>query len=66
MSGSISLNSVEKAIEAGKARAADLGIAFTIAVLDGGAHGTVIGAVGVGGGYPDQDHEVAEAVKAAL
>jgi uncharacterized protein GlcG (DUF336 family) len=30
------------------------------------AHGTVIGAVGVGGGYPDQDHEVAEAVKAAL
>ena len=29
------------------------------------AHGTVIGAVGVGG-YPDQDHEVAEAVKAAL
>jgi len=28
------------------------------------AHGAVIGAVG--GGYPDQDHEVAEAVKAAL
>ncbi len=23
-------------------------------------------AIGVGGGYPDQDHEVAEAVKAAL
>jgi len=135
MSGSISLNSVEKAIEAGKAKAADLGIAFTIAVLDGGArlvalsrmdgaalagvdssqakartsvyfaaatrdlagavqpgapmygiesgfadpvlfvggavpvtdaHGALIGAVGVGGGYPDQDHEVAEAVKAAL
>jgi uncharacterized protein GlcG (DUF336 family) len=37
MSGTISLSSVEKAIEAGKARAADLGIAFTIAVLDGGA-----------------------------
>lgn len=135
MSGSISLNSVEKAIEAGKAKAAELGIAFTIAVLDDGArlvalsrmdgaalasvessqakartsvyfaastrdlagavqpgapmfgidsafgdpvvfvggavpltdaHGAVIGAVGVGGGYPDQDHEVAEAVKAAL
>jgi len=118
-----------------KAKAADLGIAFTIAVLDGGArlvalsrmdgaalagvdssqakartsvyfaaatrdlagavqpgapmygiesgfadpvlfvggavpvtdaHGALIGAVGVGGGYPDQDHEVAEAVKAAL
>ena len=60
MSRSISLSSVEKAIEAGKAKAADLGIAFT------DAHGAVIGAVGVGGGYPDQDHEVAEAVKAAL
>jgi uncharacterized protein GlcG (DUF336 family) len=135
MSGSISLNNVEKAIEAGKAKAAELGIAFTIAVLDDGArlialtrmdgaalasvdssqakartsvyfaaptrdlagavqpgapmfgidsafgdpvvfvggavpltdlYGTVIGAVGVGGGYPDQDHEIAEAVKAAL
>ena len=135
MSGSISLSSIEKAIEAGKAKAADLGIAFTIAVLDDGArlvafsrmdgaalasvessqakartsvyfaaptrdlagavqpgapmfgiesgfgdpvvfvggavpltdaHGAVIGAVGVGGGYPDQDHEVAEAVTAAL
>ena len=135
MSGSISLNSVEKAIEAGKAKAAELGVAFTISVLDDGArlvalsrmdgaalasvessqakartavyfaaptrdlagavqpgapmfgigsafgdpvvfvggavpltdpHGTLIGAVGVGGGYPDQDHEVAEAVKSAL
>ena len=135
MSGSISLSSVEKAIEAGKAKAADLGIAFSIAVLDGGArlvafsrmdgaalasvessqakartsvyfaapsrdlagavqpgapmfgiesgfgdpvvfvggavpltdaHGAVGGAVGVGGGYPDPDHAVAEAVKAAL
>jgi len=28
--------------------------------------GQLIGAVGVGGGYPDQDHEVAEAVKHAL
>ena len=35
-----------------------------VPVLD--AHGAVIGAVGVGGGYPDQDHEVAEAVKSAL
>jgi uncharacterized protein GlcG (DUF336 family) len=135
MSGSISLSSAEKAIEAGKAKAAEFGIAFTICVLDGGArlvslsrmdgaalasvessqakartsvyfaqptrdlagavqpgapmfgiesgfgepvvfvggavpvtdaHSAVIGAVGVGGGYPDQDHEVAEAVKAAL
>ena len=135
MSGSISLSSVEKAIEAGKSKAAELGGAFTISILDGGArlvalsrmdgaalasvessqakartsvyfaqptrdlvgavqpgapmfgiesgfgdpvvfvggavpvtdaHGAVIGAVGVGGGYPDQDHEVAEAVKAAL
>jgi uncharacterized protein GlcG (DUF336 family) len=135
MSSSISLSSAEKAIEAGKARAAELGIAFTISVFDDGArlialsrmdgaalasvdssqakartsvyfaaptrdlagavqpgapmfgiesgfgdpvvfvggavpvtdaHGRVIGAVGVGGGYPDQDHEVAEAVKAAL
>ena len=37
MSGSISLSSAEKAIEAGKAKAAELGIAFTISVLDGGA-----------------------------
>jgi len=135
MSGSISLSSAEKAIEAGKAKAADLGIAFTITILDSGArlvalsrmdgaalasvessqakartsvyfaqptrdlagavqpgapmfgiesgfgdpvvfvggavpvtdsHGAVIGAVGVGGGYPDQDHAIAEAVKAAL
>jgi uncharacterized protein GlcG (DUF336 family) len=135
MSGSISLSSAEKAIEAGKTKAADLGIAFTICVLDDGArlvalsrmegaalasvessqakartsvyfaqptrdlvgavqpgapmfgiesgfgdpvvfvggavpvtdaHGAIIGAVGVGGGYPDHDHEVAEAVKAAL
>ena len=135
MSDRISLSRVEKAIEAGKSKAAELGIAFTIAVLDDGArlvafsrmdgaalasvessqakartsvyfaaatrdlagavqpgapmfgiesgfgapvvfvggavpltdaHGAVIGAVGVGGGFPDQDHEVAEAVKAAL
>jgi uncharacterized protein GlcG (DUF336 family) len=135
MSGSISLNSAEKAIEAGKAKAAEFGIAFTITVLDDGAqlvalsrmdgaalasvessqakartsvyfaaptrdlagavqpgapmfgidsafgdpvvfvggavpvtdaNGAVIGAVGVGGGSPDQDHEVAEAVKVAL
>jgi uncharacterized protein GlcG (DUF336 family) len=135
MSRSISLSSVEKAIEAGQAKAAELGIAFTISVLDDGArlvalsrmdgaalasvessqakartsvyfatptrdlagavqpgapmfgidsafgdpvvfvggavpvidaHGAVTGAVGVGGGSPDQDHEVAEAVKAAL
>jgi uncharacterized protein GlcG (DUF336 family) len=135
MSGSTSLNSAEKAIEAGKAKAAEFGIAFTITVLDDGAqlvalsrmdgaalasvessqakartsvyfaaptrdlagavqpgapmfgidsafgdpvvfvggavpvtdaNGAVIGAVGVGGGYPDQDHEVAEAVKVAL
>ena len=30
------------------------------------AHGVVIGAIGVGGGSPDQDHEVAEAALAAL
>jgi uncharacterized protein GlcG (DUF336 family) len=135
MSGSISLSSAEKAIEVGKSKAAELGIEFTICVLDGGArlvvlsrmdgaalasvessqakartsvyfaqptrdlagavqpgapmfgiesgfgdpvvfvggavpvtnaHGAVIGAVGVGGGYPDQDHEVAEAVRSAL
>jgi uncharacterized protein GlcG (DUF336 family) len=37
MSGSISLSSVEKAIEAGMAKGAELGIAFTMCVLDGGA-----------------------------
>jgi uncharacterized protein GlcG (DUF336 family) len=37
MADSISLSSAEKAIEAGKAKAAELGIAFTISVLDRGA-----------------------------
>jgi uncharacterized protein GlcG (DUF336 family) len=135
MTSTITLAGAEKAIEAGRAKAAQLGIAFTIAIVDAGAHlvalsrqdgaalasvessqakartsvyfatpsrdlagavqpgapmfgidsafgdpvvfvggavpvtdahGAVIGAVGVGGGSPDQDHEVAEAVKAAL
>lgn len=132
---SISLSSADKAIEAGKASAARLGIAFTITIVDAGAHliavarmdgaalagveasqakartsvlfaqptrnlapavqpgapmfgigagfrdtlafvgggvpltdadGRLIGAIGVGGGSPDHDHEVAEAVKCAL
>jgi uncharacterized protein GlcG (DUF336 family) len=135
MTSTITLAGAEKAIEAGRAKAAQLGIAFTIAIVDAGAHlvalsrqdgaalasvessqakartsvyfaqptrdlagavqpgapmfgiesgfgdpvvfvggavpvtdahGAVIGAVGVGGGYPDQDHEIAEAVKAGL
>ena len=135
MSSTIFLNSAEKAIEAGKAKAAHLGVGFTISVVDAGTHliavarmdgaalagvqasaakartsalfgaatrdlapavqpgapmfgieagfrdglvfvgggvpvldadGTLIGAIGVGGGSPDQDHEVAEAVKHAL
>ena len=135
MTSTITLAGAEQAIEAGRAKAAQLGIAFTIAIVDAGthlvalsrqdgaalasvessqakartsvyfgastrdlagavqpgapmfgidsafgdpvvfvggavpltdAHGAVVGAVGVGGGYPDQDHEVAEAVKAAL
>jgi uncharacterized protein GlcG (DUF336 family) len=135
MTSTITLAGAEKAIEAGRAKAAQLGIAFTIVILDAGAHlvalsrqdgaalaslescqakartsvlfgaptkdlagavqpgapmfgiesgfrdgvasvsggvpvtdseGRLIGAVGVGGGYPDQDHEIAEAVKHAL
>jgi len=135
MTSTITLDGADQAIEAGRAKAAQLGIAFTIAIVDAGthlvalsrqdgaalasvessqakartsvyfgastrdlagavqpgapmfgidsafgdpvvfvggavpltdAHGAVIGAVGVGGGYPDQDHEVAEAIKAAL
>jgi uncharacterized protein GlcG (DUF336 family) len=135
MPSTLSLNSAEKAIEAGKAKAAELGIAFTISVVDAGAHlvavsrmdgaalasvessqakartsvlfaaptrdlagavqpgapmfgieagfrdplafvgggvpvtdidGRLIGAIGVGGGSPDHDSEVAEAVKSAL
>jgi uncharacterized protein GlcG (DUF336 family) len=135
MSSTITLASAEKAIEAGKSKAAQLGIAFTITIVDAGVHlvavsrmdgaalasvessqakartsvffasatsdlapavqpgapmfgietgfrdpvafvgggvpvtdveGRVIGAIGVGGGYPNQDHEVAEAVKSAL
>jgi uncharacterized protein GlcG (DUF336 family) len=135
MSSTITLAHAEKAIEAGKAKAAELGIAFTITVVDAGAHlvavsrmdgaalaavessqakartsvlfgastrdlapavqpgapmfgiesgfrtplafvgggvpvtdagGRLIGAIGVGGGSPDDDNEVAEAVKYAL
>jgi uncharacterized protein GlcG (DUF336 family) len=135
MTSTITLAGADKAIEAGRAKAAELGIAFTIAVVDAAANlvafsrqdgaalasvessqakartsvyfgaptkdlagavqpgapmfgiesgfrdtlafvggavpvtdteGRLIGAVGVGGGYPDQDHEVAEAVKHAL
>jgi uncharacterized protein GlcG (DUF336 family) len=135
MLSTLSLSSADKAIEAGKVKAAQLGIAFTIAVMDAGANlvavsrmdgaalaavessqakartsvlfgaptrdlaaavqpgapmfgieagfreplvfvgggvpvvdagGTLLGAIGVGGGSPDHDHEVAEAVKSAL
>jgi uncharacterized protein GlcG (DUF336 family) len=135
MTSTITLAGAEKAIEAGRAKAAELGIAFTIAVVDAGAHlvalsrqdgaalasvessqakartsvlfgaptkdlagavqpgapmfgiesgfrdtvafvgggvpvtdseGRLIGAVGAGGGYPDQDNEIAEAVSHAL
>lgn len=133
MTSTITLAGAAKAIEAGQAKAAQLGIAFTI--VDAGAHlvavsrqdgaalasvescqakartsvlfgaptkdlagavqpgapmfgiesgfrdsvafvgggvpvtdseGRLIGAIGVGGGYPDQDNEIAEAVKHAL
>jgi uncharacterized protein GlcG (DUF336 family) len=47
------------------------GIRDPLAFLAGGlpvidASGRLVGAVGVGGGMPDQDHQVAEAVLAAL
>jgi uncharacterized protein GlcG (DUF336 family) len=135
MSVEITLAGAAKAIEAGKLEGAELGVAFTIAVVDAGAHivtvsrmdgaalasveasqakartsvlfaqptrnlapavqpgapmfgigsgirepvafiagglpvidpdGRLVGAIGVGGGYPDQDQRVAEAVLAAL
>jgi uncharacterized protein GlcG (DUF336 family) len=135
MTSTITLAGADKAIEAGRAKAARLGIAFTIAIVDAGAHlvafskqdgaalasvessqakartavlfgaptadlagavqpgapmfgiesgfrdtvafvgggvpvtdseGRLIGAVGVGGGSPDQDNEIAEAVNRAL
>jgi len=135
MSSTITLNGAEKAIEAGKTKAAQLGIAFTIAVVDeagnvvavsrmdgaalasvessqakartsvyfaqstrnlapavqpgapmfgiesgfrdpllfvgGGvpvvdAGGRLVGAIGVGGGSPDDDHAIAEAVQSTL
>lgn len=131
----VSLADAQRAVEAGKAKAAELGVAMNIAVLDAGTHlvasarmdgaalaaietsqtkartavlfaqptknlaaavqpgaplftieaatrdplafvpggvpirdgeGRVIGAIGAGGGAPDQDHEVAEAALAAL
>ena len=135
MSFEITLVRATKAIEAGNVQGAELGIPFTITVVDPGAHvvalsrmdgaalgsvelsqtkartavmfaqptrnlapavqpgaalfgietgtrdpmlfvaggipvldpdGRLVGAIGVGGGYPDQDHLVAEAVLAAL
>ncbi len=135
MSGEITLTRAAKAIEVGTVEGAELGIPFTISIVDAGAHvitvsrmdgaalasvelsqakartsvlfaqptrnlvaavqpgapmfgiesgtrdplvfvaggvpvidpdGRLVGAVGVGGGYPDQDHQVAEAVLAAL
>ena len=135
MTSTITLAGADKAIAAGRAKAARLGIAFTIAIVDAGAHlvafskqdgaalasvessqakartavlfgaptadlagavqpgapmfgiesgfrdtvafvgggvpvtdseGRLIGAVGVGGGSPDQDNEIAEAVNRAL
>ncbi|HEV2378026.1 MAG TPA: heme-binding protein [Streptosporangiaceae bacterium] len=135
MPSTITLDRANAAIEAGKAKAKELGIAFTISIVDAGAHlvsvsrmdgaalasveasqakartsvlfaqptrdlagavqpgapmygieagfrdglafvgggvpilgpdGRVLGAVGVGGGYPDHDNQVAEAAKSAL
>ena len=135
MTSTITAAGADQAIEAGRAKAAQLGIAFTIAIVDAGAHlvalsrqdgaalasvesshakartsvlfgaptkdlagavqpgapmfgiesgfrdtlafvgggvpvtdsaGRLIGAIGVGGGYPDQDNEIAEAVNQAL
>jgi len=135
MTSTITAAGADKAIEAGRAKGAQLGIAFTIAIVDAGAHlvalsrqdgaalasvessqakarasvlfgaptkdlagavqpgapmfgiesgfrdtlafvgggvpvtdsaGRLIGAIGVGGGYPDQDNEIAEAVNHAL
>jgi len=135
MSSEITLARAEKAIEAGKVEGAELGIPFTISIVDAGAYavavsrmdgaalasvelsqakartsvlfaqptvnlvgavqpgaplfgiqdgtrdplaflpggipvidpsGRLLGAIGVGGGFPDQDHRVAEAVLAAL
>jgi uncharacterized protein GlcG (DUF336 family) len=135
MSVELTLARATKAIEAGHVQGAELGVAFTIAVLDAGGHpiavsrmdgaalvsvqssqakartavlfalptkslvaavqpggplygieagtrepltfiagglpvidadGKLVGAVGVGGGFPDQDQQVAEAALAAL
>ena len=135
MSLEINLTQATKAIQAGRVQGAELGIPFTITVVDPGAHvvalsrmdgaalgsvelsqakartavmfaqptrnlvpavqpgaalfgiesgtrdplvfvaggipvldpdGRLVGAIGVGGGFPDQDHLVAEAVLAAL
>jgi uncharacterized protein GlcG (DUF336 family) len=135
MPSTITLNGADKAIEAGKAKAAELGIAFTITIVDAGAHlvavsrmdgaalggveasqakartsvlfaqptrdlapavqpgapmfgieagfrdplafvagglpvtdasGRIVGGIGVGGGSPDHDNAIAEAVRSAL
>jgi len=135
MSTEITLARATKAVEAGQLEGAEIGLAFTISIVDGGGHlvtaarmdgaalvsievsqakartsvlfaaptanlaaavqpgapmfgieggtreqlafiaggipvldrdGRVIGAIGVGGGFPDQDQQVAEAVLAAL
>jgi uncharacterized protein GlcG (DUF336 family) len=64
MTSTITLAGAEQAIEAGRAKAAQLGIAFTIAIVDAGTH--LVALSRQDGGYPDQDNEIAEAVKHAL
>jgi uncharacterized protein GlcG (DUF336 family) len=71
---SLTLNAAQAMIERARAHATDIGVPMNIAVTDGGRHlpyaggvamndgdGSLIGAIGVSGGLPAQDGEVARA-----
>jgi uncharacterized protein GlcG (DUF336 family) len=49
-------------IDASRKHAVKIGVPMNIAVVDG----RIVGAIGVSGGRPDQDHEVAAAGAAAF
>jgi uncharacterized protein GlcG (DUF336 family) len=70
---SITLEDTKRMLSAGEEKAAGLGIAYNIAVVDASGHlvvvvadGEIIGAVGASAGTVEQDIAVAEAAIAAL
>src|ERR1700759_2227270 len=62
----LSAGTAEKAIDAAIERVQEIGVPYTITVLDGAGLLVAARGVGAGGGTPDQDHQVAAAGVAAV